>query len=373
MRSYYPFELLFSVGASRDIMTALNRFQVYRPLIVSDPGVAAAGIVSKILTHLGEDIEAIVFAETSENPHAGDVDKALAMYIGNECDGVIALGGGSSIDCAKSVALLATHEGPLATYAVDAETPRHIRSNVATLVAIPTTAGTGSEVGRGVGISDFPGAPKKVIYSEYLIPKVTICDPELTLTMPPSVTASTGMDALSHAIEGYLSTVVHPIADLMALDAIRRITRSICNAVSDGSDIEARSDMLMGSVMAGMAMHKGLGPAHAMGVPLDSLNLRHGVLMAILLPYSVGFLQDVVPEKIEDIAKAMGLTEGADVADAIAKLTFKVGLPTNLGALGIKENMLDTASEEAEVAFFGRSIARRGTAADYRKLLSQAL
>ncbi|MEC7761835.1 MAG: iron-containing alcohol dehydrogenase [Pseudomonadota bacterium] len=373
MRSYYPTELIFAVGAAEQLQTQLDQRGVRRPLFVSDEGVAAAGLVDKVRGALADPAASAVFAETCENPLVSDVEKALAIYREAGCDGIVALGGGSSIDCAKSVALTSTHEGALRDYAATRPQPLPIGPDVAPLIAIPTTAGTGSEVGRGIGLSEHEGAPKMVIYGEALIPKVTICDPLLTVTMPAAVTAASGVDALSHCIEGYLSTTDHPVADALALSAIERIVVALPKAVANGSDLEARGQMLLSAAMGGMAMHKGLGPAHAAGVPLDLLGIRHGVLVGILLPHALRFLEPAVGARLDRIAQAMGLDDGSQVAGAVTRLNDTVGLPARLMEVGVERHHIPPAAAEAEGSFFNKLSARQGTAQDYEAILEAAL
>ncbi|MEQ1771803.1 MAG: iron-containing alcohol dehydrogenase, partial [Devosia sp.] len=267
-------------GVLATLKDAVAELGLKRPLLVADKGVMAVG--------LGERAQALlpdgspVFAETPPNPTESAVKAALAVYRAEGCDGVVALGGGSPIDLAKGVALLATHEGALEQYAVIYGGLARITAKVAPIIAIPTTAGTGAEVGRAALLTLDDGR-KLGIISPYLIPKRAICDPELTLGLPPMLTAATGLDALSHCIETFCSPRDNPVAEAIALDGAGRIWRSLERAVAQGSDIAARGEMMMGALMGGLSFQKGLGAVHSLSHALGGLkdvSLHHGTLNA---------------------------------------------------------------------------------------------
>ena len=272
--------------------------------MVTDPGVRAAGLADQVVGR----VPVTWFDRTPPNPTDSAVTRAAEAYLAAACDGVVAIGGGSSIDLAKGVALLATHPGPLAGYAmVDGGTER-ITAAVAPLVAIPTTAGTGSEVGRAAMIT--VGGRKLDFLSPHLFPARALCDPDLTLGLPPLLTAATGMDALTHNIETYLSPLVNPPAEAIALDGVARAAGWIVEATRNGSNREARWNMLMASTEGALTFQKGLGAVHAMAHPLgalDDLSLHHGTLNAVLLPEVLRFNEPAAPEKYVRLRELVGL------------------------------------------------------------------
>ena len=244
---------------------------------------------------------------------------------------------------------------------------------MAPLVAVATTAGTGSDIGRGMGIARAPGEPKMVFASVNLIPKAAICDPELTLALPPSITAGTGIDAFSHALEAFLSPAMNPPVDAIALDAIVRLWRQLPTAVERGADRTARWEVMMGATEAGMCFWKGLGPAHALSIPLDTLGLHHGTLVGVLLPAVIRFVSGAVPGRLARLRGALGLAPETDLAAALASFNRRIGLPSSLREMGVTADQLPAAAQTAAESFFNRSAARRGTAADYLALAEDAL
>lgn len=271
------------------------------------------------------------------------------------------------------MALLATHPGPLARYAVASGGTALITPAIAPVIAVPTTAGTGSEVGRGMGIGLADGR-KGVFISQHLIPRVAVCDPELTLGLPRPLTAATGIDALAHGLEAFLSPAVNPPADAIALDGVARLARHLPRAVAVGTDAEARWQVMMGALEGAMCMWKGLGAAHAAAVPLDALGLHHGTLVGVLLPHAVRFVMPAVPaERLARLGAALGCDDPSTLPEWLAQLTMRLGLPAGLGALGVPESALDAAAKEAATSFFNLSAARRGEAPHYLALLRGAM
>jgi alcohol dehydrogenase class IV len=298
------------------------------------------------------------------------VRQAVVAYRQHHADGLIALGGGSSIDLAKGVAIAATHDGPLTHYAtIEGGSPR-IGAGVAPLIAIPTTAGTGSEVARGAIIIVDDGR-KLGFHSWHLVPKVAICDPELTLGLPPGLTAATGMDAMAHCVETYLSKAVNPPADAIAFDGLRRASRFIEHAVRDGSDREARWQMMSASMQGAMAFQKGLGAVHSLSHALGALPVRphHGTLNAVLLPEVVKFNEAAVPGKVHDVAEVFGASGGAGLADALRELNRRIGLPSGLGAMGIAAETFPAVIANALKDHCHTTNPRQASADDYRRIL----
>jgi 4-hydroxybutyrate dehydrogenase len=366
----YMSRIQFDFGALRLLPAELALLGVEHPLLVTDPGVRAAGLVDRAAQALGGALPP-VFDETPGNPTEAAAEAALALFRARACDSVVALGGGSAIDLAKAVALLATHPGSLGDYGIRAGGSATI-GEIAPVLAIPTTAGTGAEVGRAATLTLKTGR-KIACVSLKLIPRTAICDPELTLSLPPRMTAATGMDALSHGIESYLSTSVNPPAAAIALDCVERAGRWIERAVTQGDDREARWQMLMAALEGGLTFQKGLGAVHAAGHPLGALGYHHGTLNAILLPPVLRFNAAAVPEKIAQLGAALGLGPSEDLADWVERLTRRIGLPTRLRELGLDPARVPELAEEASHEHLSETNPRRATAADYRTILEAAL
>jgi alcohol dehydrogenase class IV len=363
----------FDFGASALLKQELTRLNVTRPLIVSDRGVSDSGVLDRVLAGLRSDMALIVFDQVAANPKLRDVEAALALFRDNRCDCVIAVGGGSPIDTGKCVALLATNSGTLPEYCGPPEAVRSIARPCAPLVAVPTTAGTGSEIGRGAGIEIARGQPKAVLRHDYLIPDVAICDPELTLTMPAWLTAGTGIDALSHCLEGYLSHAVNPPLDAIAIDGIVRIAEHLPRVIENGSNRESRWQVMMGAVEGGMCLVKGLGAAHALSIPIDTLDLHHGTIVGIVLPQALRFVSPNAGNKLDRLAAALGLNKGGDVADFLEDLNRRIGLPPNLSALGVLPDQVDDIAADASATSFNQTSARQGSSRDYAELLRSCL
>ena len=364
----YMSRVQFDFGALKLLPAELALLRVQRPLLVTDPGVRAAGLVERALSALGA--EPPVFAETPSNPTEAATEAALALYRAERCDGVVALGGGSAIDLAKAVALLATHPGSLGDYEIRGGGSARI-GDIAPVLAIPTTAGTGAEVGRAATLTLGSGH-KIACVSPKLIPRTAICDPELTLGLPPRVTAATGMDALSHGIESYLSKWENPPAAAIGLDCVERVGRWIERAVAHGDDREARWHMLMAALEGGLTFQKSLGAVHAAGHPMEVLGYHHGTLNAILLPPVLRFNAPAAPEKIERLNVALRVAPGEDLADWIEQLTRRIGLPTTLRELGLDAGLIPKLAEEASHEHLSETNPRPATAADYRHILEAA-
>ena len=299
---FYLSHIRFGYGVLAELAAALAGLGVTRPLLVTDAGVRAAGLLDRVLAAC--PAVAAVYDATPTNPTEPAVEDAVALYRAEGCDGVIAVGGGSPIDLAKGVALLAAHPGPLATYAAILGGIPKITAATAPVIAIPTTAGTGSEVGRAALITLADGR-KLGFISPHLIPKAAICDPELTLGMPAWLTAATGMDAVTHCVETYLSPRFNPPAEAIALDGLARAVGSIERAVADGADRTARQEMMMAALEGGLTFQKGLGAVHALSHPLGGLkapSLHHGTLNAVLLPAVLRFNEPNAEDKYRDLA-----------------------------------------------------------------------
>jgi 4-hydroxybutyrate dehydrogenase len=365
----YLTRIQFDFGALALLPAELGLLGVKRPLLVTDPGIRANPLFEQVREKLPAGHA--VYDRTPANPTERAVLAALKLYREAACDGLVALGGGSAMDLAKGVRLLATHPEPLVQYAFVENGAAKIKPTMPAMVAIPTTAGTGSEVGRGAVIIMRDGR-KLGIGSPHLIPSLALCDPELTLGLPPGLTAGTGMDAIAHCIETFIAPAINPPAEAIALDGLRRATSHIERAVADGHDREARWNMMMAAMEGAMAFQKGLGAVHALSHPLGSLEdlkLHHGTLNAIFLPPVLRFNRPSIGDKWERLAAAMGLPSGADVADAVAALNARLGLPTTLRAMGVPEQVMPAMAEAATYDHCNPTNPRAAAKDDYLAML----
>ena len=333
----------FENGAIKKISEVLKINGIKNPLICTDPGLSSIGMTDKVRNLISEDFSSSFYEETPANPTEKAVNEALELYKTNDCDGVVGFGGGSSIDLAKAVALMANHEGSLLDYSVNEGGYGKIKETMP-MVAIPTTSGTGSEVSVGSLIIMNDGR-KLIFASPHLMPNAAICDPELTIGLPPVLTAGAGMDALTHCIEAILSPINDPPAEAVGIDGIEKIIKeeSLIRACEDGQDKEARWCMMMASTEGAMAFSKGLGAVHSMSHAIGAnqeLGLHHGTLNAVILPSVLRFNQDHVGNKYSRIARAMGKSETINLAAEIEKLNEKIGMPSNLSEMGVTEDMI---------------------------------
>jgi 4-hydroxybutyrate dehydrogenase len=363
----------FGAGTLSTLPDQLAAVGITRPLIVSDRGLAATGLVVRIEALCPPG--APVFLDVPPNPTEAASRAAVAVYETHGCDGLCAVGGGSPIDLAKCVALLATHSGPLESYAAIYGGISRITGSIAPVIAIPTTAGTGSEVGRAALITLEDGR-KLGFISPHLIPRRAVCDPELTIGLPPFLTAATGLDALSHCVETFLSPRFNPPAEAIALDGAGRIWRNIDAACTNGSDVPARTEMMMGALEGGLTFQKGLGAVHALSHALGGLkqpSLHHGTLNAILLPPVLRFNADHVGDKLTRLSAAMGLSAGADLAAEIDALNRRLNIPKGLTTLGVPSDTLPWVIERALEDHSHATNPRAATRDDYARLLGEVM
>ena len=373
----YLTQIEFDYGALAQIQAHCQRAGITRALVVTDKGVRAAGVLQPVLDALG-DVAVAVFDDVPSNPTEAAVRGAVAVYEKERCNGLIAVGGGSAIDCAKGVAIAATHPGPLKTYAtIEGGSPK-ITDAAAPLIAVPTTAGTGSEVARGAIVIVDDGR-KLGFHSWSLMPKAAICDPALTLGLPPMLTAATGMDAIAHCMEVFMAPAFNPPADGIALEGLRRGWAHIERATRDGADREARLNMMAASIHGAMGFQKGLGCVHSLSHSLGGANpkLHHGTLNAVFLPavirFNAGAESIQKEERVARMAQAMGLEKGADVAQAVHDMTARLGLPTGLAAMGVTEDMFDAVIEHALLDHCHKTNPRIASADDYRRMLNESM
>ena len=377
---FYLTHIHIGTDTLAQLKSECERIGICRPLIVSDKGVVAAGIVNRVNAVLA-GMPATLFDETPSNPTEAMVRRAADLYREANCDGLIAVGGGSSIDLAKGAAILATHPGELKTYATIEGGSTRITDACAPLIAIPTTAGTGSEVARGAIVIINDGR-KLGFHSWHLLPRSAICDPLLTLGLPPYLTAATGMDAIAHCIETFLSAAFNPPADGIALDGLERAWSSIETATRDGANIEARLNMMSASMQGAMAFQKGLGAVHSLSHPLGGLKidgntgLHHGTLNALVMPAVLRFnasAPSVIKEnKMARLKRAMQLDNAEDIAEAVTAMCVRLGLPAGLSQMGVKREMFDAVIKGALVDHCHKTNPREATADEYRRMLEES-
>lgn len=371
----YLTKIRFGRGEVAHIDEELRSLGVTRPLLVTDKGLMESGVFQSFMKTSRIPSDTPVYKDTPPNPTESAVESALSMLQAHNCNGLIAVGGGSSIDLAKGVALLATHAPPLRQYAVIEGGAGKIQPVVLPIIAVPTTAGTGSEVGRASLIS-MCDEHKLGFVSPYLIPSVAVCDPDMTTSLPRYLTAATGMDAIAHCVETFLSPRVNPPADAIAMDGLKRAIQNIEDAASEHPSMAARSEMMMAAMEGALAFQKGLGAVHSLSHALGGFNelkLHHGTLNAILLPAVLRFNQTECGAKFATLREVMGLSKEADVSAFFAKLNTRLGLPERLRDLGVTrevfEKTADWACEDHSTPTNPRPVAK----ADFLKMLAEAL
>jgi 4-hydroxybutyrate dehydrogenase len=378
----YITQIQLDFGAVNLLVQECERTGIKKPLVVTDPGIRAAGVLDKALAALAK-LPHAVFDQTPFNPTEAAVRAAVEIYKREGCDGLIAVGGGSSIDLAKGVAIAATHPGPMKTYATIEGGSVKITEAVAPVIAVPTTAGTGSEVARGAIVIVDDGR-KLGFHSWHLVPKAAICDPELTLGLPPLLTAATGMDAIAHCMETFMAPAVNPPADGISLDGLERGWKHIVRATENGAtDREARWNMMSASMQGAMAFQKGLGAVHSLSHSLGGANpkLHHGTLNAMFLPEVVKFnapAESIQKEqRLQRMAHAIGIgscdSKGTELAEALRELNRRLGLPSGLRAMGVGEELFDRIIEGAMKDHCHKTNPRVATEAEYREIIAASM
>ena len=373
----YLTQINIDIGTLSLLKAECERVGIKKPLIVTDVGVRAAGVFDKALLALGTMPYAI-FDQTPSNPTESAVRAAVEVLKAHGCDGLIGVGGGSSLDLAKGVCIAATHPGSLKTYAtIEGGSPK-ITDAVLPLIAVPTTAGTGSEVARGAIIILDDGR-KVGFHSWHLMPKAALCDPELTLSLPPGLTAATGMDAIAHCMETFMAPSVNPPADGIGLDGLARGWSHIEQATRNGADRDARWNMMSASVQGALAFQKGLGCVHSLSHSLGGVNprLHHGTLNAIFLPAVIRFnapAESMQKDKrLQRMAHAMGLgscdAKGTELAEAIHSMNARLGLPRGLKALGVGIDLYEKIIDGAMADHCHKTNPRLATREDYLEML----
>ena len=365
----YLTDVHFGVGAIRQLPSVLEQLGITRPLLVTDAGLVSLGLPDRLSTQF-----AATYDQVPTNPTEASVDAGVAVFHQNDCDGVVALGGGSPIDCAKAVSLKATHEGPLTDYALINGGVGKITANKPPLIAIPTTSGTGSEVGRGALIT-VKGGTKLGIISKHMIPNASICDPELTVGLPPRLTAATGVDAVSHCVETFCSPKFNPVADAIALDGLRRAWVNLPIAVQEPTNLDARSEMMMAAMQGALAFQKGLGLIHSLSHPMGGLShrsLHHGELNGVFMPHVLRFNQNSCPDKMQAIAHAINAAS-EPLPELFKRFHQAIGLPITLSEMGVSASDFSGIAALAMADHSTPSNPRVPTEDDCADLLAAAL
>ena len=351
----FPTRILFGENAASAVGTEAKALGATRALIVTDQGIEASDVIDPVVASLkAAGIESSIFADVSSNPLEAEVLSATDAYRQANADLVVGVGGGSPIDVAKLVRLAITHPLPLSQYTEASGGDARITKPLPPMIALPTTAGTGSEVGRSAVVTLQSSGQKAVLFSSSLIPNVAVLDPALSAGLPPRVTAATGMDALTHGIEAYCALGDHPMADAIAMQCVALTVSHLETAVHDGKDLDARGGMLKAATLGGVAFQKGLGACHSLAHPLSAvLGMHHGLANALCLPAVLDFNRSTVMPKIARIARVMGVraedeeTLAFECAGAVRSLRKKIGLPEGLAAAGVSEEVLPKLAERA--------------------------
>ena len=378
----FPNKIIFGVGTINALSEQLSAFSPHKVLLVMDKGIHQVGLANEVTQRLeAARIDYAIFDGVHGNPVEEDVFNGVNVFQQEGCDFVIGMGGGSPLDVAKLICLKATHPLPLEEYEVLNGGLERISSDLPSMLAIPTAAGTGSEVGRGAVVTIKSLDRKALVFSPHLLPKIAIVDPELTVGLPKALTAATGMDALTHNLESYLSTVYHPICDAIAFAGIKLVAQNLPRAVENGGDLEARGAMMMAAMMGAIAFQKELGVTHSLAHPLSTVvDLHHGLANAILLPYTMAFNREAATDQLKDIAAAFGVNihalspeEGAQAAiDQVAQLCKDIGIPSYLREVNVKAEMIPHLARQAMADGCHLTNPRPCTEKDMTNLYQQA-
>ena len=370
----FPTAIRFGPGARKEVAAHLRERGLQRPLIVTDKALAALPVLAEFRSHL-EGLEVAVFGGVFGNPTASQVAAGANAFREHRADCVIGFGGGAALDVAKVVGIAATHEGGILEYAYDHPRVRAIGRELPYFVALPTTSGTGSEVGRSAVISEDDTHLKRIVFSPKILARCVFADPELTLALPPHVTAATGMDALTHNVESYLSPAYHPLCDGIALEGTRIAARSLEKAVRAPQDIAARADMMMASMMGAIAFQKDLGAVHACAHALGAVcDLHHGLANALMIDTVLAWNHEAVPQKFDELAHVCKVAGGGKAFVAWLKdLKASIGIAGPLSAHGVKPEQLPRLVEIAAKDICHQTNPRPCTAADFERLFRAAL
>lgn len=347
----YPTSVRFGAGRIAELADAAKSAGIARPLLVTDPVLAKLPIVTRALEVLeAGGVAAKLFTEVKPNPVAANVEAGVVALKAGGHDGIIAFGGGSALDAGKVIAFMAGQTRPMWDFEdIGDWWTRADPKGILPIVAVPTTAGTGSEVGRAGVITDETTHTKKVIFHPLMMPKITICDPELTVGMPKAITVGTGMDALAHCLEAYCGPFYHPMADGIAVEGIRLVKENLPRAATNGHDIDARAHMMSAAAMGATAFQKALGAIHSLSHPVGSLyDTHHGMTNAVFMPYVLVFNRPAIDDKIARLAAYLGLKpEFGAFLDWVLKLREETGVPPTLAGLNVDDSKFDMMSQMA--------------------------
>ena len=373
-RFAFPTPIHFGAGARKLVAAHLQEQGIQRPLIVTDRALAALPLLAEFQSHLG-GLNAGVFSGVFGNPTCAQVMAGAAAFKAHQADAVIGLGGGAALDVAKVVGLMATHPGDVLEYVWDHPQVRAIHQPLPYFVALPTTSGTGSEVGRSAVVSENESHVKRTVFSGAILAKAVFADPELTLGLPPAVTAATGMDALTHNIESYLSPAYHPLCDGIALEGLRVGARALATAVKEPGNLQARADMMMSSMMGAIAFQKDLGSVHACAHALGTvMDMHHGLANALMIDTVLAWNYEAVPRKFDELAHAAGVQGGGFAFIAWLKhLKLQIDIVGGLAARGVTPEHIPRLVPLAHIDFTGQTNPRPATEADYERLFRQAM
>ncbi|HLG39595.1 MAG TPA: iron-containing alcohol dehydrogenase [Chitinophagaceae bacterium] len=372
----FPTIIRFGAGASKESGDYLVKNNLSRPLIVTDPNISQLGFFKEIINDLKKkNISTEVFSDIHKNPVKSDVYKGTDVFDNTNRDSIIGIGGGAALDVARAIVLRINHREDLFKYDDLIGGDVYVTNDVPHFITIPTTAGTGSEVGRSAIISDDETHQKKILFSPKLLAKIVFADPLLTMDLPPFITAATGMDALTHNMEAYLAKMPHPICEGIALEGISLINESLEKAVNK-PDLESRSKMLIASIMGAIAFQKGLGVVHSLAHPLSSLlDTHHGLANAVNLPYGMEFNIAGFENKFKRIARAFHLKDetGEAVVGHLFMLNSKINIPLKLREIGVKKEHIETLADLAIADFAHPNNPKPVSEEDFRNLYNKAL
>ena len=343
-RFAFPTPIHFGPGARKLVAEHLRAVGRTRPLVVTDRGLAALPVFRDFLGELSA-LQAAAYSGVAGNPVRAQVDDGVAAFKAHGADSIVAIGGGAALDVAKAIALMSVHPGDVLEYAWDHPQARPIERELPWLVALPTTSGTGSEVGRSSVISDDVTHVKKVIFAPALLARAVFADPELTLELPAAITAATGMDALTHNVESYLSPAYHPLCDGIALEGVRIAARALPVAVREGRNLEARSDMMMSSMMGAIAFQKDLGAVHSCAHALSTVaDLHHGLANGIMIDHVMRFNLPAATEKLAELARVARAPGGDSGSEQVRAEAFIAWLGALKRSIGIPARLSDNAA-----------------------------
>ncbi|HEU5145312.1 MAG TPA: iron-containing alcohol dehydrogenase [Chryseosolibacter sp.] len=372
----FPTTIRFGAGSSKELPDYLIKNNLKRPLIVTDPTVAQLDFFKSIITDLKrKDLNVEVFSDIHKNPVKSDVYKGTDVFDQSACDVIVGIGGGAALDVARAIVLRANHREDLFKYDDLIGGDVYVTNDVPHFVTIPTTSGTGSEVGRSAIISDDETHQKKILFSPKLMARIVFADPLLTMELPPFITAATGMDALTHNMEAYLAKMPHPMCEGIAMEGMMLIHEALEKAVNK-PDLESRSKMLMASMMGAVAFQKGLGVVHSLAHPLSTLlDTHHGLANAVAIPYGMQFNIAGFEGKFRQIARCLDLKEetGMAVVNYLFDLNTKINIPHKLSAIGVKAEHLDRLADLAIADFAHPNNPKPVSREDFRQLYSRAL